>query len=144
MGLSCLRVFVDNDGIIHRVSNVKFERMMRDPERELVPQFAGQRIRSAEFVIELFDRTPYSVCRETFTIFQFDSKGCADVGRYDKQQVALANAMLEPVLGGEKTPKNVLDATQRFVAHGGSWVPTDVIKAQLEQAALGLLHCPQI
>ena len=144
MGLSCLRVFVDNDGIIHRVSNVKFERMMRDPERDLVPQFAGQRIRSAEFVVELYDRTPFSVCRETFTIFQFDGNGCADVGRYDKQQVALANVMLEPVLGGEKTPGIVLDATQRFVAHGRSWVPTGVLKAELEKAALGLLYCPRI
>ena len=144
MGLSCRRFFVDKDGILYRISNVKFERMMRDPEREMVPRFAGQPIRSAEFVVELFDRTPFSVCRETFTIFQFDSNGCAGVGRYDKQQVALANVMLEPVLGGERNPGAVLDATQRFVAHGGSWVPTGVLKAELEKAALGLLHCPQI
>ena len=72
--------------------------MMRNPVREPLPLFADQRIRSAELVIELFDREPYRVCRETFPIFQFDSEGQLDVDRHDQQQIASVDAMLAPIL----------------------------------------------
>jgi hypothetical protein len=144
MGLSCRRFFIAGDGALYRISNAKFQRMMQHPEMELVPLFAGQRIRSAELMIELFDREPYSVCRETFSIFQFDSSGCADMSRYDKQQSALVNVMLDPVFGSKQPATKVLDATDKFVAHGGTWSPTLSLKNQLENVALGLQECPTL
>ncbi len=84
-------------------------------------------IRTAELVIELFDTKPFRVCRETFSIFQFDSQGCLDIGRYDKQQNALVNVMLDPVFASKTPDANVLDATAKFVAKGGSWSPTNEI-----------------
>jgi len=118
--------------------------MIQHPEMELIPLFAGQRIRSAELMIELFDREPYSVCRETFSIFQFDSSGGADMSRYDKQQSALVNVMLDPVFGNKQPATKVLDATDKFVAHGGTWSPTLSLKNQLEKVALGLRDCPTL
>jgi hypothetical protein len=144
MGLSCRRFFIASDGSLYRISNAKFQRMMQHPEAELVPLFAGQRIRSAELMIEFFDREPYRVCRETYSIFQFDSVGCADMRRYDKQQIALVNVMLDPVFGSKQPKMNVLDATDKFVAHGGTWSPTYLLKNQLEKVALGLLDCPAL
>lgn len=144
MGLSCRRLFVANDGGLYRMSNAKFERMMRHPASERVALFAGQRVRSAELLIELLDGRPYRVRRVTFTIFQFDDQGCVDVDRYDKQQVALVNVAIDPALGIRKSTKNILDATDKFVAQGGYWFPTGLMKNQIEKVALGQLSCPSL
>ena len=141
MGLSSRRFFVTNDGVLYRMSNAKFERLMRQPESEPLPAFSGQRIRVAELVVEMLDREPYRVCRESFSIFQFDSDGCLDIQRHDQQQIALVNAMVVPIFGSEKPVGNVFDATDKFVAQGGSWSPTDSMRIQIEKAALGLLAC---
>lgn len=98
----------------------------------------------ADLVIELFDREPHGVCRETFSIIQFDSAGCIDVARYDKQQIALVNVILAPIFGGDEPAKNVVDATDKFVAQGGSWAPTDSLRDQMEKVAMGLLNCPAL
>jgi hypothetical protein len=126
------------------MSTDKLDRMIRNPEKELVPIFAGQRIRTAEIVIELFDRKPIRVCRQTFSIFQFDNQGRLDVGKYDKHQTALVNVSLDPVFGNKTSDLNVLDATDKFVAKGGSWSPNILLKSQLENVALGLASCSSL
>jgi len=139
MGISIRRFFIANDGVLYRMSNARFDRMMRHPESELVPFFAGQRIRTAELVIELFNRKPFRVCRETFSIFQFDSRGYLDVERYSKQQNALVNVMLDTVFVSKTSDINVLDAIDKFVAKGGSWSPTKSLIQKIEKAALELV-----
>jgi hypothetical protein len=70
------------------MSNAKFDRMIRSPASERVALFAGQRIRSAEVLIESVDRKPWRVYRTTFTIFQFDERD-VDLNRYEEQQMAM-------------------------------------------------------
>jgi hypothetical protein len=142
MGLSCRRLFIANDGGIYRMSNAKFDRMIRSPASERVALFAGQRIRSAEVLIETVDRKPWRVHRATFTIFQFDERGCVDADRYEEQQMAMIEVMIAPVLGVKKSTKNIVDAKDKFVAQGGSWSPAVPLKNQIEKAAMGLLDCP--
>lgn len=141
MGLSSRRFLIANDGVIYRMSNKRFERMMRHPEDELLPDFPNQRIRCADLVIELVDRVPSLVCRETFAILEFDHLGRLDTGRFEKQQVALVDAMLEPMLTNKKASTNVVDATQRFVAQGGTWLPSKLLRTQIEKTALGIIEC---
>jgi len=141
MGLSGRIFLIDNDGVIYRMSNKRFARMLRHPEDEPLPDFASQRIRCADLVIELIDRVPTSVCRETFAVFEFDHQGCLDIGRFEKQQVALVDAMLEPILSVDKNSTNVVDATQRFIAQGGAWTPSKALHVQIEKAALGIINC---
>ncbi len=141
MGLSCRRFLISNDGVIYRISNKRFDRMMRHPEDEPLGKFANQRIRCADLVIELIDRVPSSVCRETFAILEFDRLGCLDTGRFEKQQVALVDAMLEIMMADKKAATNVVDATQRFVAQGGTWLPTGALRVQIEKVALGIIDC---
>jgi hypothetical protein len=144
MGLSIRRIFIAKDGEIYRISNTKFARMMRDPACERIALFAGQRVRSAELLIEIFERKPYCVHRATYTIFQFDDHGYVDVDRYDTQQVALVNIAIAPVLGIKKSTKNIVDASDQFVAQGGSWSPTGHLKNQIEKVGLGQLSCPAL
>lgn len=115
--------------------------MMRHPEDELFPDFANQRIRCADLVIDLIDRVPSSVCRETFAILVFDHLGSLDTGRFERQQVAMVDAMLEPMLSDKEAATNVVDAAQRFVAQGGTWLPSKALKVQIKMAALGLIDC---
>lgn len=142
MGLSCRRLFLANDGEIYRMSNAKFDRMVRSPTSARIAHFAGQRIRSAEVMIEIVDRKPWRVYRTTFTIFQFDQQGCVDAGRYEEQQMAMVEVMIAPVFGGKKSTNNIVDAKEKFVAQGGSWSPSVSLKNQIEKTAMGLLDCP--
>ena len=141
MGLSSRRFLIGSDGLVYRISNSRFARMMRNPSEEPLLIFANQRIRCADLVIELIDRVPSSVCRETFAILEFDHLGRLDTGRFEKQQVALVNAILEPILSDKREVTNVVDATHRFVALGGTWLPTKALRIQIEQSALGLIDC---
>jgi hypothetical protein len=141
MGLSSRIFLIDNDGVIYRMSNERFARMLRHPEDEPLSDFASQRIRCADLVIELIDRVPTSVCRETFAVFEFDHQGRLDRGRFEKQQVALVDAMLEPILSVDKNTTNVVDATQRFIAQGGAWTPSKALRVQIERVALGIIGC---
>jgi hypothetical protein len=141
MGLSSRRFLIASDGVIYRISSKRFDRMLRNPADEPLPIFANQRIRCADLVIELIDRVPSSVCRETFAILEFDHLGRLDTGRFEKQQIALVDAMLEPILSDKRNATNVVDATHRFVAHGGTWLPPKALRVQIEQTALGLIDC---
>ena len=141
MGLSSRRFLIASDGVIYRISSRRFNCMIRNPADEPLPMFANQRIRYANLVIELIDRVPHSVCRETFAILEFDHLGRLDTGRFERQQVALVDAMLEPVLSDKRETTTVVDATHRFVAHGGTWLPSKALRAQIEQTALGLIDC---
>lgn len=118
--------------------------MMRHPEDELLPMFASQRIRCADLVIQLIDRVPSIVCRETFAIVEFNHLGRLNSSRFENQQMALVDAMLAPMLSGEKTKTNVVDAAQRFIAQGGSWAPSLVLRLQLERLCLGLTDCQSL
>jgi hypothetical protein len=144
MGLSSRRFFITNDGVVYRISNKRFDRMMRHPEDESFPDFVNQRIRCADLVIDLIDRVPSSVCRETFAILEFDHQGRLDTSRFERQQVALIDAMLEPMLSDRRAVTNVVDAAQRFVAQGGSWLPSKALRVQIERAALGLINCLKV
>lgn len=141
MGLTCRRFLIGKDGVIHRISNKRFERMVRNPENEPISGFANQRIRCADLVIELVDRHTVDVCRATFAILEFDHRGCLDTGRFEKQQVALVDAMLEPLLSDRKATSNIIDASQRFVAQGGTWAPTKALRGQIDKAALDIIKC---
>lgn len=94
---------------------------IRDPSTERIALFAGQRVRLAELLIETGDRKPCRVLRATFTIFQFDERGCVDADRYEKQQMAMVEVTIVPAFGNRKPTKNIVDAKDRFIAQGGSW-----------------------
>lgn len=92
-------------------------------------------------VIELIDRVPSSICRETFAILEFDHLGHLNTGRFETQQVALVDAMLEPIQSDKRDATNLVEATHRFVAHGGTSLTSKALRAQIEQTALGLIDC---
>ena len=140
MGLTSRRFLIGKDDVIYRMSNKRFERMVRNPVNELIPDFADQRIRCADLVIELVDRQPLDVCRDTFAILEFDHRGYLNVGIFEKQQVSLFDAMLEPMLSDRKATGNTIDVSQRFVAQGGTWTPSKALVGEIEKAAMHVIN----
>lgn len=47
--------------------------------------------------------------------------------------------MLAPIFDGDKPAIEVVNATERFIAQGGSWIPTALLRNQIERTALGRL-----
>ena len=130
MGLSFRRFLIAQDGSIYRLANSKFDRMLRDPGNHGLPDLAGQRVRMADLVVELDGRVPVRVLRSTFAILALDKDGHIDSGRFRKQQWALAESALAPALDVSRGAKGaILEATDRFIAQGGTWQPSGAARA---------------
>jgi hypothetical protein len=144
MGLSG-RIFLldENDGL-HRLPNPAFEQMLQDPRGCRLARFAGARVRMAHLVVELRDRQPLRVVRATFHILSFDGDGYFMASVFDRQQRALVELAIAPVIGQSEGPANVVEAAERFVAQGGRWVPSRSLERRIEEAALGRLKCPRL
>jgi hypothetical protein len=86
MSLALRVLSVDRSDRLHRLRPAKFDEMRRNPARHRYPQFAGQRVRTVEAVVQLIDRKPTRVVRMTFDIFRFDPAGCFDSETFERQQ----------------------------------------------------------
>ena len=92
------------------VRSTKFDRMLRDLAQHLMPFFAGQRVRTAEVIVELAGREPVVVVRTTFAILTFDGERRIVPSELHRQQVALAEVAVAPVLGASRGTETVVDA----------------------------------
>jgi hypothetical protein len=70
-------------------------------------------------------------------------KGRIDASRFEKQQFALAESVVAPVFDvfDEDINQTVVDATSRFTAQGGQWVPSPALARMIDQTALGQRQC---
>ena len=97
----------------------------------------------ASVVVELVARKPVRVARNTFSILTFNAEGCIDPGRFEKQQFALAESVFAPVFTvfADDSNQTIVDATSRFIAQGGQWVPSRAMARVIDQTALGQRRC---
>ena len=97
----------------------------------------------ASVVVELDARNPVRVVRTTFSILTFDAEGRIDLSRFEKQQFALADSVVKRLFAGfdDDSNQTVVDATSRFVAQGGQWVPSRALASIIDQTALGQRAC---
>jgi len=100
----------------------------------------------ASVVVELVARNPVRVVLNTFSILTFDAEGRIDLGRFEKQQFSLVELAVAPVFAVFNVDGNqtVVDATSRFIAQGGQWVPSRALASVIDQTALGQRQCRQL
>lgn len=120
-----------------RIKNTDFARLMRDPDAHLMPALASQRVRVAELIVEVDGRTVLHIVRRVYFVLSFDAEGRVDIDRMDRQQRALAGLAIDAVLAPARPSREVLDAVDRFVAHGGRWQPAPGLAQRIDAAALG-------
>ena len=97
----------------------------------------------ATVMVELVARKPVRIVRNTFSILSFNAEGCIDSSRFEKQQFALAESVFAPVFAvfADDSDPTIVDATSRFIAQGGQWVPTRALARVIDQTALGQRRC---
>lgn len=144
MGWSTRLFLVREDGGLHRLAGAAFTRMLKADGCCRAPDFAGQRVRQASITIELSSGIPLGVRHVGFAVLDFDQAGHLDVARFNAQQVARLDVMLQEVLDPAQPGAEVVHAGSRFVARGGTWEPDPVLRRRLDEAALGRLSCPRV
>jgi hypothetical protein len=133
------------DDTIYRLASAKFSRMVDDPESHRLERFAGQRVRMAEAIVAVRDRAPVAVVRLIYEMLGFDAEGRLDKSTFIRQNAALAELVVSPVLPRlEAEETAVVDAGSRFVAKGGHWRPSPSLEQRILRAALGELKCERL
>jgi len=135
---------LDQDDGLYRLSNTKFEQMLRDPTSYRFLRFAGARVRMTDVAVELLDRQSVRVVWITFGFLTFDDAGYFDASAFDRHQRARAELGLAPPIAGPRGAGTVVDAATRFVAQGGRWAPSRPLQRRIDAAALGQVKCTRL
>jgi hypothetical protein len=142
MRLGFRRYVLDSEGVLYRIPNAAFDRLLNDPVRHRLLRFAGQRVRSAEMAVALLNGKPIAVERSSFSMLTFKKNGALVSPLFDRHVQARAELALslEP-----PTPRTAVeDAGNRFLARGGQWTPSPTLRRHIEQTALGRQKCPRL
>jgi hypothetical protein len=140
--ISVRNFLLDEQDRIYRFPLRRFAAMVRDPEANPYPQFAGKRVRGTEAFVELAGGRPVRITRMIFFILTFDENGILDKELHMRQEMAKYNLYLNATSPAEDA--SVLDAKDRFLTSGGQWRPSAVLEDRLCDAALGKLKCHRI
>ena len=133
------------DDTLYRLASAKFSRMFDDPESHRLERFAGQRVRMAEAIVEVRDRVPVAVVRLIYEMLGFDAEGRLDRATFMRQNAALAELAMSPVIPRLEADETVVvDAGSRFVARGGFWQPTPAQEREILRAALDETPCKRL
>jgi hypothetical protein len=136
------RIFVfGSDDTLYRLPGTKFTGMLDRPSRYCIPFFAGQRVRMVETVVEVQNRVPSRVVQLTCDMLTFDDEGRLDSKAFQRQQAARAELAL---FAPERSGTTIVDASSRFVAKGGRWLPSPSLARLIRQAALGKIKCQSV
>ena len=144
MGLSSKLFLLSADETLHALASTAFMRMLRREDVARVPDFAGQRVRQANIVVEVVEGTPSRIVHRTFSVLDIDADGLLDVERLSSQQLARVGDPLERSRPPQGHGGPIIDAARRFVARGGSWEPDNRLLRRIEAAALGKVSCPRV
>jgi hypothetical protein len=118
--------------------------MLRDPEANPYPQFAGKRVRGKQVFVELAGRHPARITRIVYFVLTFDANGILNKELHMRQEMARYSLYGNAVRPTETEDASVLDAGDRFLASGGQWKPTALLEARIRDAALGKLKCHRV
>jgi hypothetical protein len=144
MGWSSRLILLDADDSLHRLPSAAFSRMLKDASACRVIDFAGKRVRMVSVTAETAGGFTLGVRHMSFSILDFDPFGILDVQRLSTQQVARFDAMVAGKLGAPLPAEQVVDASSRFVARGGSWEPDAGLRRRIEAAVVGTARCPRV
>lgn len=131
---------LDREGTLYRLPSAALDRMLHNPARHRLTRFAGQRVRSAEVVVEMMNGRPIAVLRSVFSMLTIKSDGTLVSPLRDRH--IRARAELALALDSPDPPASVAEASTRFVARGGQWKPPPALARRIEQTALERLKCP--
>ena len=138
------RIFVfDAEDRIYRLAGARFSAMLKRPDAIPLRRFAGQRIRCAEAIVEMKQRSPVAIARLVFFTLGFDEQGVLDSAKHRSQMRALAERALALPSPARPGPA-IVDARDRFAAAGAKWRPVNELVRLICDAALEKTGCPRL
>jgi len=136
-----------NDEIV-RLPNSHFERVLRMHPTERIPEYARQRMRVAEIIIDLQDRKPVDIVRGYYWYLNFDSNGTADYEKFMRHGAVSMEASIGADAWFGKEAGNVVRASHRFAVrrrdHEARWKPSPTLESRIFDAALGVIRCQAV
>jgi hypothetical protein len=84
------------------------------------------------------------VIRSVFNMVTFKRDGTLVPPLRDRHARARAELALALALEAPPRHTTVAQAGTQFLARGGQWTPSAVVKRRIEQTALGHLKCPRV
>jgi len=144
MGLSYRLFLLDENDVLYRLSNAKFDEMLRRPAGNRIPRFAEARVRMASVIVRFEDRRPIRVVQTSYSVLPFDKTGRLDVTAYQQPVRARIDLVLSALRNETAASKTVIEAANRFVDRGGRWEPSLALARAIEQSALGLAECEKV
>jgi len=146
--MSTRTFLLTQDDRLYQLPLRRFEEMLANSARHRFVQFAGQRIREAQVVVQFRNRRPRAIARTSFHILTFDANGCFDVAAYLRQEFSRAEVAISQVLAAAlkdfQPGTAVIEAEAQFLARGGSWKPSQSLLRVIHEAAMGELECSRL
>ena len=138
------RIFVvDAEDRIYRLAGTRFSAMLKRPDAVPLRRFARQRIRCAEAIVAMNQRSPVAIARLVYFTLDFDEEGILDSAKHHAQMRALAERALALPSPARAGPA-IVDARDRFVAAGAKWRPAPRLERLICDAALEKTACPRL
>ncbi len=130
---------VTGEDEIIRLSYARFDRLCSNPPKDNIKDFAGQRVRWVEIVVELENRKPTKILNVNYGYLLFKNEGYPDVDRFTNDAAVVINAGFPDfVVGGE--PDNVINAQKVFSKkcrdHQVWWKPNTILERKIMDAAI--------
>ena len=139
--------FISDDNEIFRISNSKFERLLKGSLEKKTGRFVGKRVRTAEIVVKLEDRKPIQVLRVIYYYLHFNEKGILDYDRFMKDGGIVATAGI-PHIFAEKVQSNLINAQQEFAKrqrdHTVWWKPSMQLERNILDASIDDFKCKRL
>ena len=121
--------------------------MLRGSFEEKTERFAGKRVRAAEIVVQLENRSPLQVLRAIYYYLHFNRKGILDYDRFMKDGGIVANAGISDIFA-EKVQGNLINAQQEFAKrkrdHSVWWKPGVQLESNILDASIGEFKCKRL
>ncbi len=130
---------VTGEDEIIRLSYARFDRLDSNPPKDNIKEFAGQRVRWAEIVVELENRKPSKIVHVTYGYLHFKNDGYLDVDRFTNDAAIVINAEFPDFLVVDE-PDNVINAQREFSKkrrdHQVWWKPNTTLERKIMDAAI--------
>jgi hypothetical protein len=139
MGIG-LRIFlINHDDSIQRLWLARYERLLRNDPAEMLPEYAGRRVRYAMVMLEVAGRKPLEIVRMQYSFLDFDSEGRIDASERERE-AKLAMEMLPP-LAKKVESGHLVDARHKFAQrrYDGryKWTPNPETEVAIMEAIFG-------
>ncbi len=138
-------VILENDEV-RSLPIARLNRLNRTPPQDNVPELAGQRVRTAEVVVQRQGKKLEQVVRAIFGYKQFLDDGTIDRNRQMEDMGVLVEAGLSDWKPERGT--NVIEAGAKFAQrrrdHSVMWKPNSALEEHILDCALGIAKCKRI